>query len=221
MSFPPSPPLPILPSTQFRIVENLSTVQPHKLRPCFQVPTDSQGLWDPVYVAPLVSSCIGWCQGLCFFSSHLAREGHGAHAKRDQWIERVVGSACDSWQHAATALGCSWQRHTLAHPFSTAFCFWVHASKCTKSPFVKTKNTKYKKYNIFVYAYQTHTVRNVCNVFLGPDFVGPKQTCWVMMLLARAMTCSQRLIFALLAFKVRLSLVTISLRESSLLSLSI
>jgi hypothetical protein len=26
--------------------ENLSTVQPHKLRPCFQVPTDShEGLW--------------------------------------------------------------------------------------------------------------------------------------------------------------------------------
>ncbi len=41
-------------STQFRTVENLSTVQPHKLRPCFRsppkspnthTPTDSHGLW--------------------------------------------------------------------------------------------------------------------------------------------------------------------------------
>ena len=39
------PPAPSFLSTQSRTVENLSTVQPHKLRPCFQVPTDSQGLW--------------------------------------------------------------------------------------------------------------------------------------------------------------------------------
>jgi hypothetical protein len=44
-ALPSGSPRPVLPSTQFRTVENLSTVQPHKLRTCFQVPTDSQGLW--------------------------------------------------------------------------------------------------------------------------------------------------------------------------------
>jgi hypothetical protein len=41
-----SPPRPV-PLNKVWDSWKLSTVQPHKLRPCFQVPTDSQGLWGP------------------------------------------------------------------------------------------------------------------------------------------------------------------------------
>ena len=43
---PPCPALLLLPLSFGQLAKNLPpTVRPHKLWPCFQVPTDSQGLW--------------------------------------------------------------------------------------------------------------------------------------------------------------------------------